>query len=217
MKVYFISGLGADSRIFTHIRLPEGFEKVNLDWIPPKQNESLSEYAMRLSEKIDTSEKFALIGLSLGGMIASEIAEKYQPAATILVSSITSSRELPKRYKIMNALKLHLLLPMSVIKSATILKRLFTAESKEDKSLLRQIIRDVDPNFLKWGLNAIPKWDHTSTYPGFCHIHGGKDVIIPIKSTKPTHTIPGGTHMLILTNADEVNSIIAEALSLISP
>lgn len=213
MKVYFISGLGADCRIFTHIRLPDGFEKVDLNWLTPEKKESLSKYSMRMAQHIDTSEKFALVGLSLGGMIASEIADKYSPAATILVSSISSSQELPGLYKLMNALKLHSLLPVSVIKSATILKRFFTAERKEDKSLLRRIIRDTDPNFIRWGLNAIPRWDHTSTQSNFCHIHGAKDAILPIKYTKPTHTIPTGTHMLILTNAEEVNKIIAEKLS----
>src|SRR5687767_6263954 len=111
MKVYFISGLGADCRIFKHIRLPEGFEKVDLNWIPAKKDESLSDYATRMAERINTSEKFALVGLSLGGMIASEIAGKHSPAATILVSSISSSRELPKMYKLMNAMKIHALLP----------------------------------------------------------------------------------------------------------
>ncbi len=212
MKVYFISGLGADCRIFTHIRLPEGFEKVDLNWISPKKDESLSDYSMRMSENINTSEKFVLIGLSMGGMIASEIAGKYSPAATILVSSVPSSSELPKMYKAMNSLQLHRLLPISVIKSATILKRLFTAERKEDKSLLRRIIRDTDPQFIRWGLNAIPQWKYTSDQSGFCHIHGGKDAILPIKYTKPTHTIASGTHMLILTNAEEVNKILEETL-----
>ena len=212
MKVYFISGLGADCRIFSHIRLPAGFEKVDLNWIPPKKDESLSDYSKRMGEKINAAEKFALVGLSMGGMVALEIAERYSPAATILVSSISSSSQLPRRYRVLNALKLHLLLPVAVIKSATILKRLFTVETKEDKSLLRKIIRDMNPAFVKWGLKAILQWNYTSTPTALWHIHGAKDEILPIKFTKPTHTIPEGSHMLILTNAKEVNEILAEVL-----
>ena len=41
MKVYFVSGLAADKRVFKHIILPVGFETVYLDWITPLKNESL--------------------------------------------------------------------------------------------------------------------------------------------------------------------------------
>ncbi|RYD69520.1 MAG: hypothetical protein EOP53_27030, partial [Sphingobacteriales bacterium] len=65
MKVYFISGLAADCRVFKRIQLPAGFESVYLDWIPPLPNESLQSYAMRMAESIDTNEPFALVGLSM--------------------------------------------------------------------------------------------------------------------------------------------------------
>ena len=74
MKAYFISGIGADYRLFTHIRLPEGFETCYVHWIPPEKDETLPVYARRLAEQIDTSEPFVLIGFSLGGIMAVEIA-----------------------------------------------------------------------------------------------------------------------------------------------
>jgi hypothetical protein len=37
MNVYFISGLAGDSRVFKHVRLPQGYEMVHLDWINPKK------------------------------------------------------------------------------------------------------------------------------------------------------------------------------------
>ena len=60
MKVYFISGLAADSRVFKHIRLPEKYQPVYLDWIKANKNESLESYALRLAKKIDMNEKFIL-------------------------------------------------------------------------------------------------------------------------------------------------------------
>jgi hypothetical protein len=39
-KVYFISGLGADSRVFSFLDLSY-FEPVFLDWLPPQKKESL--------------------------------------------------------------------------------------------------------------------------------------------------------------------------------
>ena len=88
MKVYFISGLAADSRVFKHIQLPSGYQAHYLDWITPLPNESLKGYALRLSEAIDLKEPFVIAGLSMGGMIATEIANIYQPAACILFCSV---------------------------------------------------------------------------------------------------------------------------------
>src|SRR6478752_103643 len=99
MKVYFISGLAADSRVFHHIRLAEEHEMVHLQWIEPVVNETLGSYAERLAEKIDTAEPFALVGLSMGGMIAAEIAQTYKPVSTILISSIPCSLHLPTYFK----------------------------------------------------------------------------------------------------------------------
>ena len=44
MKVYFISGIAADSRIFKYIELPDGFEAVFINYIKPFKDESLSVY-----------------------------------------------------------------------------------------------------------------------------------------------------------------------------
>jgi hypothetical protein len=76
MKAYFISGMAADARVFRHIRLPEGYEPVYLDWIDPVPHESLRSYALRLAERIDKNHPFILLGLSFGGMLGTEIAKK---------------------------------------------------------------------------------------------------------------------------------------------
>ncbi|MBC7849623.1 MAG: hypothetical protein H7Y31_07800, partial [Chitinophagaceae bacterium] len=55
MKVYFISGLAADRRVFKNIVLPDEHEIVHLDWITPLKGESLREYSQRLSSPIDSS------------------------------------------------------------------------------------------------------------------------------------------------------------------
>ena len=213
MKVYFISGLAADSRIFRHIRLPDGFEPVYLDWIKPLKNESLGDYSIRISENVDHNERFALVGVSMGGMIASEIARRNPSAYTILISSIPLSAQLPYFYKIAYRLRLHRLIPVSIIKKATLLKRLFTAESGSDKDVLRQVIRDSDPEFIRWAIKAIMKWDNKIAPPQLWQIHGEKDGIIPIRYTTPSYRIAGGSHMMIMTKAREINRLLEKVLT----
>ncbi|HEY0679061.1 MAG TPA: alpha/beta hydrolase [Chitinophagaceae bacterium] len=212
MKVYFISGLGADGRVFRHIQLPEGFEPVFINWLQPGKSESLQNYAFRLAESINSDEPFAIIGLSMGGMMAVEIAKQYNPVITILISSVSGSGHLPVYYKAAGKIKLHKLLPVSLLKSGSMIKRFFTSETNEDKELVRQLIRDTDPAFIRWALNAILQWESDPYTGPLIHIHGTGDGILPVRFTRPTHTITKAGHMMVLTKADEINRIVQEVL-----
>lgn len=210
MKVYFISGLAADSRVFKHIHLPAGYETIHLEWITATKNESLESYAGRLAVKIDSSKPFILIGLSMGGMVASEIAKIYKPVATILLSSAATYKQFPFRFKIAYHLKLYRFIPGQFFKSVSLIKRLFTTDSGEHKKILEQVIKDSDPAFIRWALEAILKWrNETIPYPMW-HIHGSKDEILPMRYTKPTHIIKKGTHLMVMSRAEELNKLIEE-------
>ena len=212
MKVYFISGLGADSRVFHHIQLPQGFEAVFLDWIKPLANESLHSYALRLAENIDRNNPFILVGLSMGGMMASEIAKEHKPVLTILISSISCSGHLPGYYRRAGRLGLHRVIPVSLFKYGSFIKRFFTAESKADKLLIMRIIRETDPAFIRWAFSAILQWNCENFDGEYIHIHGSRDEILPMRYTKPTHVISKGGHLMVLTQAKEINDIVAAAL-----
>jgi pimeloyl-ACP methyl ester carboxylesterase len=214
MKVYFISGLAADRRVFKHIRLPEGFEAVYLDWIAPQKDETLPAYALRLADKINRQEPFALVGLSFGGMLATEIAKLYQPAATILISSVPASTHLPGYYRIAGKLRLHKIVPVSLIKTTSATKRFFTRENNEDKKLLWQIIHESDTGLIRWSLHAILNWQNETIPQPVFHIHGAKDEILPVRYTNPTDSIPKEGHMLVMTRPDVVNAFLAKALQL---
>lgn len=212
MKVYFISGLGADRRVFKNIQLPPQYQSVYLDWIPPLKNETLAHYALRLAKDINASESFSLIGLSLGGMIAVEIASHLKPAHTILISSIPSSNHLPKYYRLLGKLQLHKFLPVSVVKQTSLIKRLFSAETREDKKMLESMIRNMDVPFMRWALGAVLNWQFANSDKSIFHIHGTYDEILPVRLTKPTHFIRKGGHLMILNRAAEINRILAEIL-----
>ena len=213
MKVYFISGLAADSRVFKHIHLPEEHEMVFLDWIEPHKEESLRSYAARLSEKIDLKSPFALVGLSMGGMMASEIAKIHQPVATILLSSVPVNTHLPFYFQWAYRLRLHRLVPVGLLKSASVLKRGLTPDSTEDKLILKQVIKDSDPAFIKWAMQAILSWKNDDIPQRYWHIHGTRDEILPLKYTNPSHRIEGGNHLMIMSRAEEINTLLRELLS----
>jgi pimeloyl-ACP methyl ester carboxylesterase len=212
MKVYFISGLAADKRVFRHIQLPEGCEAVHLDWISPEQGESLPSYALRLAESIRREEPFALVGLSFGGMLATEIAKQYKPVVTVLISSVPVSTQLPGYFKIAGKMGLHKIVPISLLKTSAATKRFFTRENNQDKNLLWQIIIESDSGLIRWSMHAILNWQNEIIPHPVWHIHGTRDEILPVRYTHPTHTIPKEGHMLVMTSPDVVNAFLAKAL-----
>jgi len=212
VKIYFISGLAADRRIFKNLRLPDGFEPVYLDWISPLKDESLHDYSLRLAKEIDTSEKFVLVGLSMGGMVAVEIANQLPARLTIIIASIPVSHQLPYYFRVGARLYLHKMIPIGLVKNAAIAKRLFTTETKEDKELLKTIIRESDPEFIKWSLTAILQWENKTIPENLIHIHGSRDEILRMRFTKPTHIISKAGHLMVMNRADEINKILNEEL-----
>lgn len=213
MKVYFVSGLAADSRVFKNIQLPVHCVPVFLEWIDPLPRESLKNYAGRLAAGINSSEPFAIIGLSMGGMITAEIARQYKPAFVILISSIPSSKQLPFYFKAAGTLRLHKIVPVKLVKSAAKLKRVFTSELDGDKIILRNIIQDSDPHFISWAMDAILKWKSEGLPGPYVHIHGSSDEVLPMRFTNPTHIIPRAGHLMVMNRAGEINAILEEVLT----
>jgi len=213
LKVYFISGIGADYRYFTHVRLPEGFEARYIHWIEPLANEPLPDYAFRLTGQIDTTEPFVLIGLSLGGILSVEIAKRFPPVCTILISSIPLSSHLPRFYKIAGALKLGRLVPATLLKIAAITKHTLTMPGAKNRRLIRQVIRDGDNRFIRWALDAVLEWQNEVLPQPLFHLHSTNDEVFPYHRTTPTHIIRKGGHMFLMSRPVTVNRILGEILS----
>ena len=71
-ELFLFSGLGADKRVYEYLDL-SAYKVNHVDWIDPLPNESIEEYAGRLSGKIGKNNPI-LAGVSFGGMVAIEIA-----------------------------------------------------------------------------------------------------------------------------------------------
>ena len=97
MIIYCFSGLGADKRVFKHLKLDANL--IHVDWIEPFENESIKSYSKRLSLKIpEDGKNFGILGVSFGGLIATEISKILNPKITILISSAETKYELRKSY-----------------------------------------------------------------------------------------------------------------------
>lgn len=209
MKIYAFSGLGTDGRIFSHLSLDH--ELVPVNWIEPEHGESLSKYALRLKEQIDQSEPFALLGVSFGGMIASELTKTMTPRKTILISTAATKYELPWMAAVSRTLKLHDFLPALIYRPPTWTTYLNFPTNKKHREVAKGIIRDMDTAFIKWALGAIVNWDNETVPDNMLHIHGRLDPIIPYKNRMNAEVIGRG-HFIILKNAEEVSERINQLL-----
>ncbi len=205
--------MAADERVFKYVRLPEGYEIVHLTWITPYKDESLASYAVRMAERIDISEPFVLVGLSFGGMLVTEIAKRYPPVKTILIASIPLSAHLPGYFRVAAVMRLHKVVPIGLVKTAARLKRFITNEKSEDKKLLWEIIKSSDPKFIRWSMEAVLTWKNDEMPQQLFHIHGNRDEVLPSRYTKPTHIIPKAGHLMVMTQPEEVNRILRNALA----
>lgn len=208
-KIYVISGLGVDQRVFSKIDFGS-LDITYLNWITPSANEPLSTYAKRISTKI-TAKNPILIGLSFGGMLAIEIAKIIDTKQIILLASTKGRHEFPILYRLAGRLKLNQLVPGALLKFHSFLSDYFFGiRKKEDSLILKQILNDTDPNFMTWAIHQILQWKNNSVPDHLIHIHGDKDRIIPIKSLKPNFIIKGAGHFMTVTHAQEVEKLLQE-------
>ena len=67
IHVYLMPGMSANSLIFERIKFPENYELHYLNWISPKKDESIQNYAIRFSSLIKNDEP-VMIGVSMASV-----------------------------------------------------------------------------------------------------------------------------------------------------
>ncbi len=175
--------------------------------------ETLESYVLKISKRIDISKEFIPVSLSFGGTVATESYKIIQPQATILPSSITTKHELPTIYKLIGSLKINKLVPQSMLhKVFPFADWYFGTKKEEEKTLLRQIVHDTPPPFLKWAINGILHWRDEERPANIFHIDGTKYRIFPIGNLKPDLKIKEGGHFMVYTKAEEISRILIQRL-----
>ncbi len=190
----------------------EGFEVVHIDWILPLENETLQNYALRISENI-SDENSILIGLSFGGILSVEISKIKKIKKVFLLSSAKTKFEIPFYYRVLGKLNLLKIIPNSILKRVNYLTYLvFGAKTNFEKNLLKDIIKNTDKHFLKWALHQIMNWKNENYSENIVHIQGDSDFILPHNFVKYDYLIKGGTHFMTLNQSKEIETIIIENL-----
>jgi pimeloyl-ACP methyl ester carboxylesterase len=210
-ELYIFSGLGADERVFQLMNFFE-FSPNFIKWIPPTKDETIESYASRIRSQIN-SPNAILIGLSFGGIMAIEVAKLIETEKVIIVASAKTKSEIPFYFRLIGKLRLLKLVPVSFLKKYNFITSwFFGAKKKSEKILLKQILKDTDPVFLKWALEKVIYWENKNERKNIFHIHGTLDRILPIRFVKSDCLIEKGGHFMTLSHSEEISNILNKAL-----
>jgi len=213
-KLYMLSGLGFDERIFSNLEITNA-DIEYLKWLEPDDNETLTNYVKRISEQIEVTEQpIILLGHSFGGIIVQEISKLIPVNKIILLSSVKSEYEMPLRIRTMKFLPLYKFLNKDLIlKSFPVWARLFGYNSEKGRNLFKEMISNSSNNYLRWSLKTISEWKQTNKkLPELIQIHGTRDKTFPLKFIKRPIIVEDGSHFMVYSKAEEVSRIINNTL-----
>lgn len=209
--VYLFSGLGADSSIFTNLKLP-GYQKVYINWIPALPKESIRQYAGRIKSQI-TVENPDIIGLSFGGIVAVEVSRQIKVDKMVLISSVRTKSELNRVQFFFMKLGLYRIIPGPLIRRTNFLTyQYFGARSPKDKKTLTKLLQHTDVSFFRWALKSIAYWDNKIPPERTIQIHGTADRVITSRLVHPDYRIKGGGHLMVFNKSDTISKIITNYL-----
>lgn len=200
IPVYLIPGLAASSTIFEYIKLPEDtFEIFYLEWFLPLDNESIENYALRMTKEIK-HENPVLIGVSFGGIVAQEMALLIKTRKVIIISSVKSNAELPLRMKIAKSTKAYKFIPTQLLSNIDALAKYAFGENVVTKRLkmYEKYLQMRDQKYLDWAIENVILWRRTESDSKVIHIHGDADAVFPIRHIKNSIVIKGATHTLVI-------------------
>lgn len=213
MKIYLIPGVGSDHRLFENFKLP-AHEICYLDYQPFGEAKSLQEYAKVMAKEVNQEEPFALLGVSLGGMIAVEMAKFLYPRITILVSSAKTHKEFPPRIKLTRSSRAYYLGWGGLLKWFSLkIKFVLGARGGGNARIVTAMMKDTTNAQLRKSIMALLNWRNLEIHPSIVHIHGTNDWTLPHKHVSADHYIEGGSHLMIYDKAEEISTLVNDLLS----
>lgn len=213
MKIYLFSGLGADERLFSKLKPIEGYEYVALPFIHPGNSKTLADYAALLVEEYRFETPCIFGGVSIGGMIAQEVAQIVKPEKLLLISTLQFSNELPPVFKLGNNAFTKSLLSKPLLEVAATIGDKFTIKSKEGRKLFYDMLHASEGDFMKFGFGVVLGWQPPVAQVPVIRLHGTNDRVFPLSRVKNAITIKGGNHFMVYEKGEEIGDIIGKELN----
>ncbi len=197
--IYVLPGMGADHRMSPPPwrRIPGS---VFLDWPRGVQADSITGVAARVAQDASISDGAILVGSSLGGIVACEIAKIRRLERLFLVGSARRKEEVSSLLRF-----LHPLIDLTPI---TFVQRACSKLPSEVCSMFSS----SEPAFIRGMCRAIFHWEGLPDgWVDVRRIHGRHDHVIPPPSDG--EILLDGGHLIAMSHAEECVRAIEEATS----
>lgn len=207
IPVYFMPGLAASPQIFENIRLPEDqFEMFYLEWCLPLGDEPIAEYAARIVQNIKHKNPI-LIGVSFGGVLVQEMAKFIKSRKVIIISSVKSNAEFPRRMRFAKMTHAYRIFPTGLMVKVDWLAKIAVGNNMITRrlNLYEKFLSVRDKKYLDWALKSIINWDRTEADNNVIHIHGDADEVFPPRYIKGFIPVSGGKHIMIINKYKWLN------------
>ena len=208
------SGLAADANVFVPQKL--AFPQLVVPrWPVPRRNDTLESYCQRIAADLPSNGKLIIGGASFGGIVALQVAKNLSPAAVVLIGSVRSPSQLPWIAKLARPLKPFVqFIPVALLQlcCAPLASRTAKRFAPHLRGLAWQFCRS-DREVFRWSLARILDWKDAPDLdcPVF-HVHGSRDMVLPVRYTHPDETVAGGGHVISLTHPDAVNEFVRRVI-----
>lgn len=206
IHVYCMPGMAANSSIFEYIELPtDRFQIHLLDWTMPSKDMDIRAYAKQMCRLV-VHKEVVLIGVSLGGILVQEMAKIIPVRKVIIVSSVKSKYELPKRMLFARYTNIHKLFPTGLVTNIELLAKYAFGETVTKRlALYEKYLSIRDKAYIDWCIHEMVNWQQTKAPDGLVHIQGDKDAVFPMSNIKDCRCVKNGTHTMIIHRAKWFN------------
>ncbi len=210
MKVYLLPGVACDRRLYGGMVL-EGHEVKVLEWpwIGPK--DSLKDIADKLKDEIDPQQEHVLVGTSMGGMVAQELALITSPKKVVLISSMTGPQEWPPLLRFSKWFRLHWLITDLTMRATWPIRQWWNkGDPKITEVLFAMAVKQTAPQ-IRASVAAILRWQGSKWKGPMVRIHGDRDTLLPLRAPVD-HLVKGGSHVMVISRPKEIAALVMRAL-----
>ncbi|MBL9128863.1 MAG: hypothetical protein JNL97_14515 [Verrucomicrobiales bacterium] len=196
--VHALPGMGGDARMFPGVwkSLPEFLPH---DWTPYRGERSIADVARAVKELYGIRDGDSLVGASLGGIVACEIARQCDIRHIFLVGSATRPDEI---HRLLARIR-----PLADVAPFGLMRTLARGLPGE----LMRMFSGSSPEFVRAMCRAVFDWPgFDGPGPRIYRIHGRRDVVITPPAAADLF-VDGG-HLISMTHAAECAEFVRSVL-----
>jgi hypothetical protein len=209
---HLIPGYALDRRVLECLRLPEPQFRC-ADLIPPERQETLEGYARRLAGAIGFQSGDAVGGVSLGGMLALEIARQCGASKIFLVASCTHPRFIRLPFRVLGRLARWVPEPAlhHLFAGFPWAMRRMGMHTDAGEALLRDVMGRFPPALLRRLPSMMLDWKGCEPAAPCAALHCEGDWLIrPPRHLPELTLLPGRNHLLSISHHDATRAFFLE-------